>query len=363
MGHNFSGVTLHRTAGSALDNNIGSIMSFRPAMFESASPHTIFVSLGYMACSSLMLVVNKLAVHLIPAPLMLLFAQLACTALVVRGASLVSDLDVESLKWSKVKAFLPASMIFLLTISLNMKTLQYANVETFIVFRASTPLALSVLEWVFLNRELPTRKSVISLAGLSTGSFFYVYSDSNFEVKGYAFVALWYLVFCVDQLYLRRIIDVVPMSSNWGRVYYSNILSCMPLPFLAYQQQEQAPAVWSTSAVFVFVLSLILGTSISYFAWATRSLLSATSFSVLGNICKVVSILINVTIWDKHATPLGLLCLSLCLGSALLYEQAPMKGGTAKAQTISAPPVSKPNLEDLEAAALLDDEESDYKEV
>merc|ERR1712086_1078575 len=103
-------------------------------------------------------------VHLIPAPLMLLFAQLACTAFVVRGASLVSTLDVESLKWSKVKGFLPASIIFLLTISLNMKTLQYANVETFIVFRASTPLALSVLEWFFLNRELPTRKSVISLA-------------------------------------------------------------------------------------------------------------------------------------------------------------------------------------------------------
>merc|ERR1712166_139808 len=336
-------------------------MSFRPTMFESASPHTIFVSCGYMACSSLMLVVNKLAVHLIPAPLMLLFAQLAMTAIVVCGASMVSSLDVEALKWSKVKGFLPASMIFLLTISLNMKTLQYANVETFIVFRASTPLALSVLEWVFLNRELPTRKSVISLAGLSTGSFFYVYSDSNFEVKGYAFVALWYVVFCVDQLYLRKIIDVVPMSSNWGRVYYSNILSCMPLPFIAYAQQEQAPAV------FVFILSLILGTSISYFAWATRSLLSATSFSVLSNICKVVSILINVTIWDKHATPLGLLCLSLCLGCALFYEQAPLKGSTsAIPAAVAARP--KDDLEDPagEAAPLISaaqDPESESKEV
>ena len=117
----------------------------------------------------------------------------------------------------------------------------------------------------------------------------------------------------VIQLYLRRIIDVVPMSSNWGRVYYSNILSCMPLPLLAYSRQEPAPAVWSTSAVIVFGLSLILGTSISYFAWATRNLPSATSFSVLGNICKVISILMNITMWNKHATPIGLLCLTLCL--------------------------------------------------
>merc|ERR1711865_836093 len=339
------------------------VVMFRPAIFDGASPHTIFVSLGYMACSSLMLVVNKLAVHLIPAPLMLLFAQLAVTAFVVRGASLVSSLDVGELRWNKVKGFLPASMIFLLTISLNMKTLQYANVETFIVFRASTPLALSVLEYIFMNRELPTRKSTVSLAGLTFGSALYVYQDANFEVKGYAFVALWYVVFCVDQLYLRRIIDVVPMSSNWGRVYYSNVLSCMPLPFIAYMQQEQPPPAWSTSAVFVFILSLILGTSISYFAWATRSLLSATSFSVLGNICKVVSILVNVTIWDKHATPTGLICLTLCLGCALFYEQAPLKGST---QAIAPP---KLDLEDPqgETAPLVGevetDTESESKEV
>ena len=33
------------------------------------------------------------------------------------------------------------------------------------------------------------------------------------------------------------------------------------------------------------ILSVILGTSMSYFAWLARSLVSATYFSVVGNVC------------------------------------------------------------------------------
>jgi hypothetical protein len=35
---------------------------------------------------------------------------------------------------------------------------------------------------------------------------------------------------------------------------------------------------------------------------------------VLGNACKILSVLINVLIWDKHASPIGLLYLALTLG-------------------------------------------------
>lgn len=44
--------------------------------------------------------------------------------------------------------------------------------------------------------------------------------------------------------------------------------------------------------------------------------LSATAFTVLGNACKILSVLINVVIWDKHASPSGLLFLALTLAYA-----------------------------------------------
>jgi syndecan 4 len=43
--------------------------------------------------------------------------------------------------------------------------LQFANVETFVVFRASTPIVISLCDWLFLGRELPDRRSACALVG------------------------------------------------------------------------------------------------------------------------------------------------------------------------------------------------------
>merc|ERR1712205_264930 len=91
----------------------------------------------------------------------------------------------------------------------NIKTLQYANVETFIVFRASTPIIVSVCDFIFLGRELPRAKSWLSLIGLVGGAYLYVASDHQFHVTGYYWVCVWYMVFCFDQVYIKHVITKV----------------------------------------------------------------------------------------------------------------------------------------------------------
>ena len=63
----------------------------------------------------------------------------------------------------------------------------------------------------------------------------------------------------------------------------------------------------------------------SYFAFLCRAAVSATSFTVIGNVCKVLTVLINVFIWDKHASKEGLAFLFFCLAAAYFYKQAPMR--------------------------------------
>ena len=60
--------------------------------------------------------------------------------------------------------------------------------------------------------------------------------------------------------------------------------------------------------------------SIMYLLRPTRVLPHIT-----GNVCKVVTVLINYSIWDKHATTTGLACLTFCLVAAYLYQQASAK--------------------------------------
>ena len=72
-----------------------------------------------------------------------------------------------------------------------MRTIEYVNVETFIVFRASTPVVISLLDYVFLGRALPSARSWMALIGLVAGATLYVYTDASFEVTGYFWLGVW----------------------------------------------------------------------------------------------------------------------------------------------------------------------------
>ena len=78
----------------------------------------------------------------------------------------------------------------------------------------------------------------------------------------------------------------------------------------------------------------------SYFAFLCRAAVSATSFTVIGNVCKILTVLINVSIWDKHASPEGLGALLLCLGAAAAYQQSPLRKDAGVQERTSMPPAS-----------------------
>ena len=82
---------------------------------------------------------------------------------------------------------------------------------------------------------------------------------------------------------------------------------------------------WTARPVAALVVSCAAGVAMSYFAFLCRAAISATSFTVVGNVCKVLTVLINVSIWDKHASPEGLGALLVCLVAAAAYQQSPLR--------------------------------------
>lgn len=159
----------------------------------------IFAVVGYALCSSLMLIVNKLAVHVLPAPSFVLLAQVTCSWVAVKVCGLLGVIEVDELEWPKAKGFFFVSVAFLACIFANIKILQYCNVETFIVFRASTPMFIGVADWMFLGRELPNMRSFFAMLFLIFGACLYVYFDAAFVVHGYMWVGIWYVIFSFDQ--------------------------------------------------------------------------------------------------------------------------------------------------------------------
>ena len=195
---------------------------------------------GYMIISSLLLVLNKLAVHSLKAPSFLLFAQLFASWVSVKAAAACGIIECDELSVKKVKDFGLVALIFLGAIFSNIKTLQYCNVETFIVFRCGSPLIICVADWFFLGRELPSKRSVLSLIIILMGAVMYVLTDGNFNVTGYAWVLSWLVIFVGEQIYVKHIGACPAVSVSAVRRRHSLCFVNCLLPLLSGQ--------WTTSS-------------------------------------------------------------------------------------------------------------------
>lgn len=285
------------------------------------------VTVCFAACSSCMLIVNKLAVKVLPAPSVLLFFQLLSTTLSI---ACLSASQIVQLQRFELKFAAPYSLVavaFLAALYTNIKTLQYANIETFIVFRSSTPLLISVLDYICLGRELPSLRSTVCLIVLLLGSVVYVGTDSHFQVVAYKWVVCWYVVFCFDQIFIKHVVDSVKLST-WDRSLYTNSFALVPVLIVCFLKGEHAyftQYLWTMTCATPVILSCILGFCMSLASFHLRSMVSATYFTVLGTLCKILSVLINFFIWDEHASAVGIVSLFVCIASASFYEQAPMR--------------------------------------
>uniref|UniRef100_A0A7S3AR80 Sugar phosphate transporter domain-containing protein n=1 Tax=Haptolina ericina TaxID=156174 RepID=A0A7S3AR80_9EUKA len=289
-----------------------------------------------------MLIVNKLAVHELPAPSFVLLAQVTCSCAAVKLCGLLGFIEVDELEWPKLKAFFFVSIAFLACIFANIMILKHCNVETFIVFRASTPLVIGVADWIFLGRELPNKRSLFAMLSLMVGAGLYVHFDGDFNVNGYMWVAAWYVIFSFDQLYIKFTVDNVQVRSNWGRVFYTNLWATIVLlGMTAYLEPNiLANTKWGFKNMTALGVSCAIGVAMSYFAFLCRAAVSATSFTVIGNVCKILTVLINLSIWSKHASPTGIACLFVCLAAAGTYQQAPKRADSVPSEVARTPLVT-----------------------
>ncbi len=117
-----------------------------------------------------------------------------------------------------------------------------------------------------------------------------------------------YAFFVFDCVYVKHMCDTVKMT-NWGRVYYTNFLAAVPMLFVLPALNEHKvlyETVWDFSTVFPLVLACAVGVGMSHASYLLRENVSATYFTIIGILCKVVTVIINMMIWDKHASSAGI---------------------------------------------------------
>ena len=307
--------------------------------------------LFYSVCSSTLLVINKLAVKTVQSTSLVLTVQFLASVLAVMLANRWNPAatKLEQLTVSKCTAFSGVVLLFCFCLYANVKALELNSVETVIVFRALTPIGVCLLEYRFLGRELPGRRSFLALLAIASGAGLYSLSSPTStrvtDTSGQLWLLAYFAAITSELAFVKYIIESLPMST-WTRMYYNNLLSIPVVLLMGLCSDDLTPSrlnlvtqpTWSSFAI--LLLAGVVGVAISYAAFQLRSLVSATSFTVVGVLCKLGTVLISRLVWRENLTFLGYCGLGLCILAGCCYEQAPKKP-TVLVTLIKGKPVGK----------------------
>jgi len=287
------------------------------------------MAVGYTICSSMLMVVNKMALKVFPYPSQLMALQFLTSAAVVRLLACRGKLEAAPLEAEKVRAFWLVPAVFSVAIFTNIKLLQSASVETTIVFRTMVPLITSWADYAFMGRELPSQRSAASLLVILGGALLYsACSSGGVRVYVWGWAVAYLLVLAFEMVYVKHVLNSVPMST-WTRVYYNNVLSLALCPPFMLVGREWAQLASAASALLeprvggTVGLSCLLGVGISFTGFGVRNLVTSTSFTVLGVMNKVLTVLASMLIFATDASFTSVLALLVCIGGGTMYQQAP----------------------------------------
>jgi len=301
--------------------------------------------ISYSLCSGSLVLVNKLILYFLPFPSIVITIQLFASIFLIYGANLFGVIEIDPIKWDYLKPYMVYTVAFSLGVYTNMQCLNLANVETVIVARALSPLIVSFFDFSFLGRELPSNRSLASLCVIVLGAMGYANADDSFNKLGMV-AYLWPFLYlgCItfEMVYGKKIVQSIQFKTMSGPVQYTNLLGWPPMvafaiiggeftEFTEFMQSKGATTIGElirllpNECIALVILGCIVGTGIGYSGWWCRHKVSATSYTLIGVINKCFTVIVNLMIWDKHASPAGIAGLFLCLVGGAFYKQAPMR--------------------------------------
>ena len=301
--------------------------------------------ISYSLCSGSLVLVNKLILHYFPFPSLVVTMQLFASIFLIYGGNMAGVMEIDKLSMAALKPYLVYTVAFSTGVYTNMMCLNTSNIETVIVARALSPLVVSLLDPIFLGRELPSKRSFAALGMIVLGAFGYAQTDEQFKAQGlnaYVWPFLYLAVITFEMVYGKKIVKSVEFATLSGPVQYTNLLGWPPMILFAqmggeFGRLKEMVAEYGASSytdllfmlpnesLALMVMGCLVGTGIGYTGWWCRSKVSATSYTLIGVLNKCFTVLVNLMIWDNHAPPAGIMSLFICLIGGSFYQQAPMR--------------------------------------
>jgi len=326
-----NGNTEEEKMSSKADGNSAQNEETADAESRATTFDIVFYIIFYSACSSSLLLVNRMVIKVMPLHSFVSCAQFIFASGAIIGFKCCGFLDFDYLDVDKAKVYGIYVLTFMLGLYSNMRALEETTVETVIVFRACCPIVVAFMDYLFLGRAFPSCRSIFSMLVIMGGALGYVLSDKQFEVGGvmaYIWVIAWFTCLCFNMTYGKLILQQVKSQSIWESVYYNNLLTLLPMFLLGvgageWDKAQHIEVENVTKTYTLLALSCVAGLGIGYAGWKCRSLVSAASYTLVGVVNKVFTVIMSLMLTDDTATSFGLMCLFIAILGSAFYQQAP----------------------------------------
>jgi len=285
---------------------------------------TVAWGLIYSASSVAMLITNKLALTQFSEPALLTCFQLISAAVISSAFVAAEGFRVQNRRVILLYGF--EASCFTLGLVANMRALLYTSVGAVIAVRSCLPIFVSIVEMLSGTYPLPSVRSVLALAFVALCAYGYAATDLTIVVsnpKGIFWLVVYVSVLTFQIMYGKWLITAVSIS-HWERVLFTNALGIPGLIFVATRNHDlQFSEAWyhALESWELISVTCVLGVCISYASWRVRSIIAASTFSMIGVVSKMLTAVLSSFIWHTNSSTLGIVFLFGCIGAASFFER------------------------------------------
>lgn len=280
----------------------------------------------YVICSSCMLVVNKSAMKFLPHVYTVTAMQTAASAILLFVAKYLGYISFANPSFQTVWGWSGVLAAWIVPIILNMKAVHLVSVETMMMFRSITIVAVALGDYFLLHTSINVREACSCIV-ISLGGLLYASTDLNFHYEGYLWGASYSIGMVVNSLYIKHCFNKHKGMSSWEKSFLNNLLATPAVLLIVFAIEDPTKVLndmvsLSVTGWAVLILSCVMGLGISMSGTKCRDVLSATSFDVLGNCTKYLTLGLSAILLDTRNSLVSIVGICIALSGTMLYSPA-----------------------------------------
>jgi len=219
----------------------------------------------YMTCAITLTILNKIlfAVFSFADPLLLTFAQLVTTVILLFAFSSLRLISLPVITAHDVRAVFPLSLSYMAMLTFGLAALRQTDLVMYNSLRR-TGIVFVLISQYFVLGTVPTRQVLVAVGIITVGTLLAAANDLSFDMGGYMWAFLCNMMTALYVVLIKWVKERTSLSA-YGILFYNTIL-CLPscavaLVVIGYQETfwERPVTFWVS-----FLASSMMGFFINH---------------------------------------------------------------------------------------------------